>query len=542
MTVDTVPLLDHLRRLTAPAALASCSDSSLLARFSGQRDQEAFATLVIRHGPMVLNICRRLLGDAHAAEDAFQAAFLVLARKANSVRRGHSLAAWLHGVACRVALNARRAARRNAPHAEPLMVAELSDPRPDPLSQLTVRELLAAVEEEVQHLPKVYCLPVVLCCLEGLSQEEAADRLGWTAGSVKGRLERGRAQLRARLTRRGLTLAAVLAVVEATHGSLRARLSACLVHQTVRAALVFTDLLPSLSPTMSDEVCQLAEHVLKGASMFKRKLVLVLAFLTVLITLGAGALGAFHALDGPGKEDAGQELPPVQVAMDLTDGSRVVGRVADLRELRVRASFGEVSIPIEQVESLQLKDEQGTAIIRFHNGDQLTGILDLKALGDLKLTTALGETTVPLKLLTRCKIEAPPERVKVTARASSTGEATDPNKPFQAADKVSRWNSGGYAPAWIEADLGTSRRLDSITLSPDQDIKGETIHEVWVSNEAIGVDRAKARLAHTFRSETEDHQVLKYTFGLEVSARYVQIRTTSSPTWVSWHSIELKAR
>jgi DNA-directed RNA polymerase specialized sigma24 family protein len=125
MTLHATQLLDHIRRLTIPASLASATDSVLLVRFIRQRDQAAFTTLVARQGPMVLNVCRRLLGNAQAAEDAFQAAFLVLARKAGSLRHGASLAAWLHGVAARVALNARRVARRRPTQLEPLADAAL---------------------------------------------------------------------------------------------------------------------------------------------------------------------------------------------------------------------------------------------------------------------------------------------------------------------------------------------------------------------------------------------------------------------------------
>jgi RNA polymerase sigma factor (sigma-70 family) len=533
MTVKASQLLDHLRRLSTSASLASLADSALLARFVYQRDHDAFAALVARHGPMVHNVCYRLLGNAHTTEDAFQAAFLVLARKAGSLRRSDSVAAWLHGVAVRVALNARRGSRRHPVRSETLAADEIADARPDPHSELTLRESLQALEEEVQHLPRAYRLVVVLCCLEGLSQEEAAQRLGSTVGSVKGRLERGRARLRALLTRRGIALAVVVTVLQAT----RQELSAGLTARTVKAALAFSGLVPASKVAVSGEVVHLAENVLKGATMFTWKMAMVVAFL-----LGVTALGAWASQDGEGKEDTDKNRPPLGVAVELNDGSRVVGRSASFKELRLRASFGEVRIPMEQVAALECKDEQGATVVVFHNGDQLTGTLDLKALGDLKVATALGETTVPLKLVTRCRIEAPPGRAKVSARACRTAEATDPNGPFQPADKVSRWASGDYAPAWIEADLGASRRLDRITLVCDQTPKGETVHEIWVSNEPIGEDRAKAKLVHTLQGETENAQELKYTFAPGVTARYVQIRTTQSPSWVSWASIDLQVR
>ncbi|HKB04850.1 MAG TPA: sigma-70 family RNA polymerase sigma factor, partial [Gemmataceae bacterium] len=179
-------------------------DPELLARFVRSRDGAAFAQIVERHGPMVLGVCRRLLGDYQAAEDAFQAAFLALARNAGRVRSPSALATWLYGAAYRVALKSRRttarvrAAQQRAGNRAPT----------DPLAEITGRELVTAVDEELSRLPDPLRAAVVLCCLEGLSQEEAAKRLGWSPGSVRGRLERGRERLRARLARRGITLAA----------------------------------------------------------------------------------------------------------------------------------------------------------------------------------------------------------------------------------------------------------------------------------------------------------------------------------------------
>src|SRR5215472_11706122 len=199
MTTRPDPILQHIRRLASPATPPS--DAELLAHYVRQRDEDSFAALVQRHGSMVHGVCRRILGNVQDAEDAFQAAFLVLARKAASVNPPHSLAAWLYGVARRVALKARTAnVRRRCTLPAPAM--EAVDPRSSPLDDLSARELLAIFDEELQRLPRVYQLPLLLCCVEGRSQEEAAELLGWTPGSVKGRLERGRVKLHARLRRR----------------------------------------------------------------------------------------------------------------------------------------------------------------------------------------------------------------------------------------------------------------------------------------------------------------------------------------------------
>src|SRR6516165_9112527 len=229
-------LLPYVRR-TASQAAPDPDDSTLLACFLTGRDPAAFEVLVARHGPMVLRVCQRVLGNRHDAEDAFQATFLVLARKAANVRPPSALAAWLHGVAYRVASGARAVARRRR-REQPTPDLDPVDPRLDPLAELTAREALRILEDEVQRLPRAYRLPVALCCLHGVSQEEAARRLGWTPGSVKGRLERGRKRLHQRLAGRGLGLAAALALVEFSRGT-AAGLAPALASSTVKAAVAF---------------------------------------------------------------------------------------------------------------------------------------------------------------------------------------------------------------------------------------------------------------------------------------------------------------
>jgi RNA polymerase sigma factor (sigma-70 family) len=141
---------------------------------------------------MVLGVCRRVLGNAHDAEDAFQATFLVLARKTAAGHPPDSLPAWLHTIAHRLALKHRQAQKcRQQREMQSAQTTE-TIPSRDPLDQLTAREMLQALDEELQLLPESYRLPLILCCLEGRTQDEAADILGWTPGSVRGRLHRGR--------------------------------------------------------------------------------------------------------------------------------------------------------------------------------------------------------------------------------------------------------------------------------------------------------------------------------------------------------------
>ena len=175
------------------------TDRQLLESFLTRRDEESFEGLVLRHGPMVLGLCRQILRDTHEAEDAFQATFLLLARNAATIRNLDSIASWLHGVAYRVSLKARAGARRRAPEGRGL---EMAVTGPDDLDRLDLRPLL---HEEVDRLPEKYRAPIVLCFFEGQTHEEAARRLDCPTGTVKGRMARAKEMLRSRLERRGLS-------------------------------------------------------------------------------------------------------------------------------------------------------------------------------------------------------------------------------------------------------------------------------------------------------------------------------------------------
>ncbi len=192
--------LRSIDRLFGGGSVAGLPDGELLGRFAGDRDEAAFAALVARHGPMVLATCRAILRDGHDAEDAFQAAFLALARRAGSIREGESLGGWLHRVARRVATRAgieadRRRGRERRAGAILALRPPSSPPRDDDGP---------ALHAEIDRLPESLRRPLILCDLEGLTRAQAAHQLGWTEGAVRGRLARARDRLRARLTRRGL--------------------------------------------------------------------------------------------------------------------------------------------------------------------------------------------------------------------------------------------------------------------------------------------------------------------------------------------------
>jgi RNA polymerase sigma factor (sigma-70 family) len=352
MAAGTDTLLRHIRCLVIPCEPGEATDAALLGRFIAARDERAFAVLVQRHGPLVLHVCRRVLGDGDDADDAFQAAFLILARKAVTLRQREALPAWLHGVARRVALKARSARARRLRDARPLAVPP-ADPRPDPLAELSARELLLIMDEEVQRLPEMYRLPVILCCLEGRSLEEAARQLGWTIGSVKGRLERGRARLHGRLVRRGLTLSAALAAAELSRAAGAAAGVARLVTPTVRGAMAFG---ARLAGGVSTPAATLAGDVLKGMALAKLKLgvalVLVLGVLTAAVGFGAYD-GVFALAEGREPTQPAKPLPAVsddqpqgqglEQARTDTDGDPLPeGAIKRVGTLRFRLGGGSV--------------------------------------------------------------------------------------------------------------------------------------------------------------------------------------------------------
>ncbi|MGE3805169.1 MAG: sigma-70 family RNA polymerase sigma factor [Gemmataceae bacterium] len=295
-----------LRRLVGAA---SDTDADLLERFRKERDEAAFAGLLERHGPLVLNVCRRMLGNPDDADDAFQATFLVLAKKAQTIRRGQSLSSWLYGVACRVSLKARtRAARLR------LQERQASEMRSEVDTPPAWNDLRPLLDEELSQLPEKYRLPVVLRYLEGKSHEETARELGWPGGSVSWRLSRALELLRQRLARRGVTLpATALAALLAEQARVHA-VSPMLADATLYASMNY------LAGQASGNAvsCELARGAIK--MMFIDKLKWLSAAAVMLIGVGVvcvlGWQATAHTAFVP--VDVGQEREdPVEVAKQI---------------------------------------------------------------------------------------------------------------------------------------------------------------------------------------------------------------------------------
>jgi RNA polymerase sigma factor (sigma-70 family) len=275
----------HLRDLLGVGTATGLLDGQLLARFSDTNDAVAFEALVARHGPMVLATCRAVLKSEHDVEDAFQTTFLVLARKAHSIRGGDTLGGWLHRVAYRAAVQASvEAKKRRRKEAEAGAMAPMSSSHPDHEFNHDVRPI---VHQEIDRLPESQRLPVVLCDLEGLTYDEAADRLRWTVPTLRCRLAKARQRLKGRLTRRGFSAPALGAVL-AAEGA-RAAVPPVLIRSTVLAAT---------EGSASSGVVLLTHTVLSEMVMTKIKLTATAALAAVaLASAGVIAAGGRRADD-----------------------------------------------------------------------------------------------------------------------------------------------------------------------------------------------------------------------------------------------------
>jgi RNA polymerase sigma factor (sigma-70 family) len=316
-----VPVIDFLRKVVAPSEVECQGDGQLLRWFVEHGDEDAFTALVQRHGPMVYAVCRRVLNDAHDADDAFQATFLVLARKAGAIRKRESLASWLHGVAYRTAVKARaRDARRQAHEREaPDM------PRADPLAELAWRELRPVLDSELERLPEKYRAPLVLCYLEGKTNEAAARQLGWTKGTVSGRLARARALLRGRLARRGLGLSGGVLATALSLGPASAAVPAPLVTSTVKAAALVA--VGQAAAGVSAPVAALVEGVLQAMCVTKVKVTAAVLLAVTVLGAGAGVLtcGSPAADVLPGGQAVAAQPAPARAGKAQTDQQKLQG-------------------------------------------------------------------------------------------------------------------------------------------------------------------------------------------------------------------------
>jgi RNA polymerase sigma factor (sigma-70 family) len=351
-------VLYQLRHTLAAQRCGRLADHDLLERYVTARDESAFAALVKRHGPMVLGLCWRVLRQRQDAEDAFQAAFLVLARKAGAIRKREALAGWLYSVAFRAANKLRAARARRQAREAPWRDLPQGGCPDDPGGQETQRVL----EEELNRLADKYRAPLLLCCVQGRTRDEAAQQLGWGLAVLRGRLDRGRQLLRARLARRGIVLSAALLPLGVA-GTAEAALPPELLAGAVRAA---TAAAPAAGAAVSAQAVALSQGVVHA--MFLTKLKVVAVGLVTLAVLGTGAgLLTYHARAQDGPQD------------------RVVQKAPDPRQPPRGDTTAELR---REIERLRLELEQTRLLLKLANQE----ILDLRAARAAAADRAKAET------------------------------------------------------------------------------------------------------------------------------------------------------
>jgi RNA polymerase sigma factor (sigma-70 family) len=313
-------LLRHIHQLAA-GRLPARTDRQLLEDFAARGDEAAFAALVERHGPMVLRVCRRVLRHEQDAEDAFQATFLVLARNTASIRRRDTVGGWLHGVAYRTALKARRSAARRRDHE-----ARLRTIVPRVAAGPTWDEVQAVLDEEVQRLPPLLRQAFVQCVLEGKGGVEAATELGCREGAVKTRVYRARRSLQRQLARRGIQLAALLAALSAAEGAGRASPSAALSRSAVGIGLLAAAGEPAAG-VIPAHVAALAAGVTRAMFVTRARIATAVLLAVGLVVAGAGTL--LHQLPAAEQPPAGNQSSEVgkRKPEEKADRVEVTGRV-----------------------------------------------------------------------------------------------------------------------------------------------------------------------------------------------------------------------
>jgi RNA polymerase sigma factor (sigma-70 family) len=325
----------------AATAIGDWPDAVLLERFALDRDARAFAVLVQRFGSLVLGVCRRVLRHEQDAEDAFQATFLVLARKAGSIHKRESIGSWLYGVAYRIASKARsRNVRRQARQER---LTDIPDDAPQAPLASDLRELL---DGEVNQLPVKYRRPFVLYYVEGKTKEQVAQELKCPLGTVVSRLGRARERLRTRLLRRGVTTTATVLATALTEQFASAALPSALAEATSQAALHFVGAGPATAAATSAKAAALARGYTKG--LLRKRLEKLAA---ALVALGAIVLVILLLLQTkPG--------PTTPVQKDELDGTwkidqfTINGQGLPAPDLRMTFAGGRWSLSSEQGEAL----------------------------------------------------------------------------------------------------------------------------------------------------------------------------------------------
>jgi RNA polymerase sigma factor (sigma-70 family) len=358
-------ILRYLRTPDDDETTGRLTDAALLQRFSACREEAAFVALVQRHGRLVWGVCQHLLHHEQDAEDAFQATFLVLARRAGSVRKTEALGSFLHRVAYRVAMKAKQSARKR--QARERRAAGPS--KVEPSSDLAWRELQAALDDEVAKLPQKYRGPFVLCCLEGRPRREVARELGCKEGTVSSRIARARQLLQQRLTRRGVSLSAALCAGILWNRSAGAEFPLTRSWRTVRAVT-------GPAGSASTAATMLAQGALKGMGLTRWQMGIVLILGLGLLGAGMGLLGPQVAAPPPGAKPIERPSPAVAARKDLHGDPLPPGALARLGTVRLRAPDSHLAVTADGKEIVAVGSDLSVRRFDARTGE-LRGIRQL---------------------------------------------------------------------------------------------------------------------------------------------------------------------
>jgi RNA polymerase sigma factor (sigma-70 family) len=355
-------VIEHLRRTVLPPDGAGLTDGQLLEDFLSRRDEAALAFLVRRHGPMVWGVCRRVLLNYHDAEDAFQATFLVLVRKAASIASKGSVGNWLYGVAHQTALKARATtAKRRARERQVTAM-----PEPAVVEQDLWRDLGPLLDEELSRLPDRYRAVIVLCDLEGKTRKQAARQLDCPEGTVAGRLARARRMLAKRLTQRGVALSGGALAAVLSQKAASASVPASVVSATIKAAGLLTagGMAAGAIPV---NVATLTEGVMKAMRMSKLRT--ALAVLLILACVGKAALTLLPAAAGQPPTVTEEQANPSRLVPATAGAPR---SKADKEEVKKLQGVWEV-VSFVQFGGASWSNLEGEVIV--FNGDQIRGMV-----------------------------------------------------------------------------------------------------------------------------------------------------------------------
>ena len=348
-------VLGQIQRLFSRGTVSGLSEGQLLARYVGERDELAFEAIVSRNGPMVLGICRRLLDDPNDVEDAFQATFLVLVKRAGSLRDRDLLANWLHGVALRVATRSRRdrTSRRIRDRTvdREKVVLDTNDDDRD--------ELRTELDAEVARLPAKFQTPIVLCYFEGLTHDQAAERLRCPVGTIRSRMAKGRELLRSRLTRRGLSPTPSFLAIGPISG-VSPSVPPALLARTIAVATSMVAGRSLMTGVTSTSVMSLTQGVLRTMSLTKW-----IGSASAIMVLGilGGGIGLAARQHGPGsattqaKAESSQTLvnPARKALKDAQDGINEYEKQLAAARARIEQQHDEIGRLKERIQALEAR-------------------------------------------------------------------------------------------------------------------------------------------------------------------------------------------